>query len=262
MSDTGETAAATEPAAAIEYFTDPLCSWCWAFEAPWRRLRYEFGPQLSWRYRLGGLLADWNSYNDPINSITRPAQMGPVWFQVRQLTGMPIDELIWLEDPPSSSYPACLAVKAAELQSAAAAEAYLRRLREAVMLQRRNIARKEVLFAVAAELAQEQPQLFDGERFQHDFHAPAALDAFRGDLQLARYRDISRFPTLILRAAAGQAILIVGYRPYPMLREALSHLTPELQPVRTVQDRRDYAAYWGRITDHELAEMPVEAAAR
>jgi hypothetical protein len=25
----------------IEYFTDPLCSWSWAFEAQWRRLRYE-----------------------------------------------------------------------------------------------------------------------------------------------------------------------------------------------------------------------------
>ena len=36
-------------------------------------------------------------------------------MQTRHVSGMPIDDRIWLEDPPSSSYLACLAVKAAEV---------------------------------------------------------------------------------------------------------------------------------------------------
>src|SRR5512143_835188 len=134
-------------AVAVVCYTDPLCSWSWAFEPQWRRLRFEGGDRLAWRYRMGGMIPDWSRYSDPVNAVSRPLQMAPQWFEVRHVTGMPIDERIWFEDPPASSHPACIAVKAAELQSSEAAELYLRRLREAVMLDRRNIARREILLA-------------------------------------------------------------------------------------------------------------------
>src|SRR5579885_885506 len=122
---------------AITYFTDPLCCWSWAMEPQWRRLRYEFGDRVRCRVRMGGLLADWQSFHDPITAVSRPGQMGPHWFAAARASGMPIDERVWMEDPPASSYPACLAVKAAELQGGTAGARYLRRLREAVMLERR-----------------------------------------------------------------------------------------------------------------------------
>src|SRR6185312_7774677 len=115
--------------------------------------------------------ADWQSYCDPINSVSRPLQMAPLWFQVRRVSGMPIDEQIWLEDPPQSSYPACIAFKAAARQGPQYAEGYLRRMREGVMLERRNISRREVLMRIAEELA-------------HDtvYHAGFDLEHFRQDL--------------------------------------------------------------------------------
>src|SRR4051812_40504790 len=113
----------------IVYYTDPLCCWSWAFEPQWKRLQYEFGSQLSWHNCLGGLLQSWEAFNDPINAINRPLQMGPLWFQAKHISGMPVYDRIWIEDPPSSSYPACLAVKCAGLQSAQAEEVYLRRIR-------------------------------------------------------------------------------------------------------------------------------------
>src|SRR6478609_7542743 len=107
----------------IVYYTDPLCCWSWAFEPQWRRLRYELGNQMRFRYCMGGLLADWEKYNDPMNAVSRPSQMGPLWFEAKYISGMPIREHIWHKDPPASSYPACIAVKCAALQSAAAEEA-------------------------------------------------------------------------------------------------------------------------------------------
>src|SRR5690606_12765756 len=101
----------------IEFYTDPLCCWSWAFEPHWRRLRYEYQGKIVWRYRLGGMLPDWKSYNDPINTVSRPIQMGPVWTDASHLSGMPIDSLLWFYNPPESSYPACIAVKCAQLQS-------------------------------------------------------------------------------------------------------------------------------------------------
>jgi putative protein-disulfide isomerase len=247
------------PDVEVTYFTDPLCSWSWAFEAIWRRLRYEFADRIAWRYVLGGMIPDWQSFNDPLHSVHRPAQMGPSWYEVRHLTGMPIDEMIWIEDPPASSYPACVAVKAAGRQGSGVQEAYLRRLREAVMLERRNIARREVLVELFDELAG------DPLRFRRDLVGNDALEAFREDLKDAGYRNIGRFPAFVLRGAAGRAVLLVGYRPYPVFREALAAVAPDLSPSRTASDPVAYALHWGSITAAEVAEAvgrPADEVAR
>jgi len=237
----------------IVYYTDPLCSWSWAFEPQWRRLRYALGNQVTWTYQMGGMIDDWQHYNDPLNDIHRPVQMGPQWFQVRALSGMPLNERIWYEDPPTSSYPACLGVKAAQRQGAVQGESYLRRLREAVMLERRNIARREVLLSLAEALAVEQPA-FDARLFAQDLDNPAVLDDLRSDLKDARYRNIGRFPTLILRHPTGQAVILVGYRPYAALCDVLARLAPELTPLQTATDLLAYISQWGRMTAREVAE--------
>jgi putative protein-disulfide isomerase len=233
----------------VTYFTDPLCSWSWAFEAIWRRLRYEFAERIAWRYALGGMIPDWQSFNDPLHSVHRPAQMGPSWYEVRHLTGMPIDEMIWVEDPPASSYPACVAVKAAGLQGADVEEACLRRLREAVLLERRNVAKREVLTELFDGLAGG-----DGGRFRRDVVGGEALEAFREDLKDAGYRNIGRFPAFVLKGAAGRAVLLMGYRPYPVFREAMAAVAPDLAPSRTAIDPVAYALHWGSITAAEVAE--------
>jgi putative protein-disulfide isomerase len=263
------------PLLEITYYTDPLCSWCWGFEGVWRRLRYELADRIAWRYVLGGLLPDWQNFNDPLRSVSRPAQVGPLWYEVRHLTGMPLDERIWIADPPTSSYPACVAVKAAGLQGAELAEAYLRRLREAVMTERRNIARREILIDLFAGLAAAllpaavRPDLYpdypDIDRFRRDLGGEEAQQAFREDLKDAGYRGIGRFPAFVLRRAGSPAVALVGYRPYSVFREALAAVAPELQPVRTADDPLAYALSWGSITAAEVAEAlarPVDEITR
>lgn len=265
LEGTSVTDSASVPQVEITYFTDPLCCWSWAFEPQWRRLRYEFGPQLGWRYVMGGMIPDWSRFHDPLNAVSRPAQMGPHWFQVRQLSSMPIDERIWNEDPPTSSYLPSIAVKAAEEQGLEAGEAYLRRLREAVMVERRNIARLEVLLTLADEMKRDHiVSPWDADRFRRDVNAPAVLDAFREDLKDVRYREIGRFPTLILRPSDGPAVIAVGSRPYAALRLLLSRVAPNLVPVRSRPNVLDYVAHWGRVTAAEVAEaleLDIEAAA-
>lgn len=243
----------------IEYYTDPLCSWSWAFEAQWRRLRYEYAGQLAWHYRMGGLLPDWESYADPLNEIHSPAQMGPQWFQVGELSGMPLDPRLWQVDPPDSSYPACLAVKAAEVQGQQCAENYLRRLRAAALLEGRNIARQEELFALADEVAASPGvQVFDSARFRADYAAPACMEALRQDLREAAYVDIGRFPTLLLHHGGGRSLILVGYRPYSALQAALAHLEPRLErraDLPPAELALVYTTHWGSVTAREVAEI-------
>lgn len=211
---------AAEDRVNVTYYTDPLCCWSWAFEKHWRRFQNEFSDRINVRYVMGGMIPDWNQYNDPLNSVSRPLQMGPVWMHASQVTHTPMDYTLWHEDPPSSSYPGCIAVKCAMLQSAELGENYLFRLREAVMTKHLNIAKYDVLKAIAADM----PDNLDIDRFVGDWKAGNGHAAFREDLKLAGYHKIGRFPTLTFSNASGKGIMIVGYRPYEMLSTAFMQM--------------------------------------
>ncbi len=238
----------------VTYYTDPLCSWSWAFEPQWRRLRQECGDQLDWQYHMAGMISDWQQYSDPLNDISRPVQMAPQWYEVQAISGMPLEDRLWYEDPPASSYPGCIAVKAAERQGAEAGERYLRLLREAAMLQRRNIARRDVRVAIARELQALLP-VFDADQFAADLDNPEVLESFRTDIKGARYLEISRFPTLVLQAAGDRKAILVGYRPYGALQEALVALAPTLHFTPAQGSAGDYLRTWGSATVQEVAEM-------
>jgi putative protein-disulfide isomerase len=220
----------------IIYYTDPLCCWSWAFEPHWRRLKSEFKSRIICKYRMGGLIADWNSFQDPMNSVNRPAQMGPLWMEASRIGGVPIHDRLWQEDPPASSYPACIAVKCAELQSPEAAEEYLLLLRETVMVKGRNIAKRDVLLEAAEELSKASPHLLDPDKFKKDLLSEAGVNSFRDDLQKVRYHGIGRFPTLTMRRPQQAGVIIIGYRPYKVLCDALMHIAPELFSVQYSQD--------------------------
>ncbi len=210
----------------ITYYTDPLCCWSWAFEPELDKIKMLLGNNATLQYRMGGLLPSWTNFHDPINSVSRPAQMGPVWMHAGQVSNRPITHQLWIKDPPASSYPACIAVKCAQLQSSAAGEKYLRLLRTACMAEEKNIAKKNMLLQAAEVLAKEDTD-FDLQRFKTDLVNDAGLEAFREDMQQVRYHNINRFPTLIIRAANGKAILVSGYRQSSDVLNAINALYPE-----------------------------------
>lgn len=247
----------------VTYFTDPLCSWSWAFEASWRRLLWEFSDRLRYRYRMGQLLADWQRYEDPVNCVSRPAQMAPQWMEVQRTTGVPLNPDLWHENPPTSSIPACTAFKAAERLNPAFAEACLRRLREAAMLDARDISDRDELIAIATETAADfdATDSFQPEVFSDSLDAPESVAALREDVKEARYLEIGRFPTVIFHRRGGRGLALTGYRPYGALQEALGRFAPEvvsLQPPEARSLKLDqlgpYMLRWRRVTLQELAE--------
>lgn len=173
------------------------------------------------RYCMGGLLPAWKQFSDGVNSVSRPAQMGPVWMQAAELSGMPIAHRIWVDDPPASSYPACIAVKSALLQSPGLGELYFTKVQEAIMLQGLNIARYEVLWQVAEQVAGLKEE-FDINRFKQDMENGHGLNEFRKDVQEVKYRSINRFPTLLVRRMNQSSLLIAGYKTADVLRSIIS----------------------------------------
>ena len=171
---------------------------------------------------MGGLLPAWNSFHDPLHAVSRPAQLGPVWMHAQQTTGVPINYNIWAKDPPASSYPSCIAVKCAGLQSFHAAEQYLRMAREAVMKDGLNIAKRDVLIQVAWQIATNGPGLLNVDQFIKDFDEGKGYEPFRQDLHDTQIQHIARFPALIIRQHAKRTVMVTGYRTSAALIEIIN----------------------------------------
>ena len=154
----------------MHYYTDPACSKSWAVEPRVRRLMVEFGDDLDITYVMGGLA----------QRIADPGRLLTSWLDTAAASGMPIDPRIWSGDPPRSTYPACIALKAAGEQGPAAAERYLRVLREGFLCHRRKLDGPGALVGEARGAG------LDPQRFRIDLESNATLEAFARDLEQTR----------------------------------------------------------------------------
>jgi 2-polyprenyl-6-methoxyphenol hydroxylase-like FAD-dependent oxidoreductase/predicted DsbA family dithiol-disulfide isomerase len=200
----------------VNYFTDPICSTCWIIQPALKRMSLEYGPYIETKYYMGGLLPSWDTCEGKIKSPTDAARL---WNDVNETYQMPIDGDIWLEDPLSSSFPPSIAVKAAQLQDEQVAILYLRRIREMLFLEKKNIMRWKHLEAAAAEVGLNLPA------FTKAYEGKARI-AFQQDLQLARQMGVRSFPHLIFSNGAGQTVRLKGHLYYEDLERAILELNP------------------------------------
>ena len=188
----------------IVYFTDPICSSCWGIEPQLRKLKLEYGKDVEIEYHMGGLLPDW-SYNS--GGISKPSDVAHHWDEVSEHYNMPIDGDVWLEDPLDSSYPPSIAFKAAQLQDKKKAQLFLRKIREMVFLEKKNITKWEHLAAAGTAAGLDVAQL------KSDYEGPAK-SLFEADLALGRMLRVRGFPTLFFVDSQNQQHILYGFKPY------------------------------------------------
>jgi putative protein-disulfide isomerase len=163
----------------------------------------EFGDSLSWTYVMGGLAREFDG---------GPAATGErvrEWLDAADESGMPFDPRLWAEGPISSTYPACMAVKAGSEQSSDGGYAYLRALREGLMCFRRKLDTTEALVEEARRVR------LDVERFRIDLGSHAIVEAFGADLEATRAEPWP-LPTLVFDGSRA----VSGFRAYEEYREA------------------------------------------
>ena len=131
----------------------------------------EFANGLEWTFIMGGLG----------RSLAREpaARAGTIeqWLRVSAETQAPLDPLVWVDAPLTSTYPACMAAKAAAEQADDHGYRYLRRLRESIMCERRKLDHTEALIDESRAVG------LDVERFRIDLRSNAITEAFAGDLE-------------------------------------------------------------------------------
>lgn len=230
----------------IAYFTDPICSACWGLEPRLRKIELTYGDQIEVEYHMGGLLPKWNSLEG--SDINSPKELAAHWDEASEYYHMPINGDVWLEDPLDSSYPPSIAFKAAQLQGEEVARKFLRRLREALFLEKRNISRWEVMEEEAFKLGMDLTQLKD------DYYHAGQM-AFEKDLELTKRIGVRGFPTLFFVNEDGEEEFVFGVRPFPHYDKIIRRLAPGIQSVGSYKSPLELLNSYGSLTAKELSAL-------
>jgi len=242
----------------IEY-TDPYCTWCWGSEPILRKIKEVYGSQVKILFKMGGLVEDIREFYDLLNLVGGERwyeQAAAHWEEASSRHGMPVDSSIFYEikDSFTSTYPANIAVKAAELQDKELAKMYLRRLREAVAAERGHIHKLEV----QAELAREVG--LDPNKLLSDISSGKAEKEFFKDLKETKSMGITGFPTFLIRnLKTGRSSLVTGYRRYKYFEDVIDEFTGNSLKKRIIrrdkQETLSFVKKWKKVATQEVATL-------
>jgi 2-polyprenyl-6-methoxyphenol hydroxylase-like FAD-dependent oxidoreductase/predicted DsbA family dithiol-disulfide isomerase len=228
----------------VQYFTDPVCSTCWRIQPFLRKLSLEYAEFVNIEYRMGGLLPSWDDFDkDGIKTTDDAAKH---WEEVCAFNEMPLDGDIWIDDPMSSSFPPSIAFKAAQIQNIEKAILFLRRIKEMVFLEKKNIIKWEFIESSAFEMG------LDSARLLKDIGGKAKI-LFKKDLELAQKLNVQVFPTLFFTDKNGNSQTIMGYHPYEKFEEVILSLLPGIEKTKINTDPKYLFTQFNRMTDYEFA---------
>lgn len=239
-------------------YTDPYCTWCWGSEPVMRHIEEVYGGQVRFGFVLGGLVKDISAFYDPLNRIggaDMSRQVADHWREASERHGMPVDADVWLDmkNDFRSTWPANIAVKAAQLVDEEPAARYLRRLREAAAAERLPIHRRPVQVELAEEVG------LDRERFVAVLDSGEAEAAFQEDLRECRRKHITGFPSFLIRNRQGEELMFFGFQPFSEFQMLFGRLAGEelaaRQPVADDESIVSFARRYGKVAPREVAEV-------
>lgn len=248
------------PSITVVWYTDPHNVWCWGFEPAILRLESRYPGKVALEVRQGGLFEDFGPVRDQWARMSGGRWKDSVrtfFDAVASQHRMPMASERMTEgaDDFSSTWPACIAAKAADLQGTGAGRRYLRALREAWCLDGRPIHGRAVQEALAAETR------LDVAAFRAALDDGAAEAAFREDRDVCRDRKVMGFPTIEIRAgdeAVSETVRLEGWQPWETFEELLRRLDPGLEPrpIESPEEAvRDLFHRHDRLATREIAAV-------
>lgn len=225
----------------VDLLTDPWSVWCWGMEPARRAIQVRF-PSIEFRPLVGGMFP----------RLPDPAEVGfdvERFFAVVQRTsGMPLAVDATRRDRPGSTYPACIAVHAVRLLDAGKESTYLRALREAVYLDRRNVSRTEVAASVAASIG------IDEAEFTEALASGEPEREFRTRLASLHALHLHGYPTTLVTWKDKTARL-EGFQSLPALLSAIEAVSETLHAAREPPPVAELVGHGERVATREVAEV-------
>lgn len=228
------------------YFTDPICSFCWAIEPILKRFELLYGQYFEMKYVMGGLLADWKSYEDDGGYIEKPSDVAEHWLEVCEMYNTPVNIRSWINDPVTSSYTPSIHYKAASMQGVEKGYLFLRKIKELLFLKGINISKEDVLYDVARSIG------LDMEIYTKDIEDGFAEKKFKHDLIISKNFNVQLFPTLIFTNNS-KMVTLEAYNDLEIFKNALEIFLGDVSPEKVNLDISDILKMYKVFTAREVS---------
>jgi arsenite methyltransferase len=233
------------PEVRVVHYADPWCWWSWGLEPVLQRLHEVYGDRLEVMYRMGGMFGDVGEWMKEYG-VDESSTVDWIRESVDVMRN-PVDPEYLRKSRVHSSYPSCLAFKAAEKQSPSLARTYFRKMMEAFQVRARPGTTDE-LVQIAREVG------LDAERLAADMKSPGVIQTFEDDRRAMKESGVN-FLSLIVSSGskAETKSEVFASRPF---EEITDRLAPDL-PKRSPADIIEYleAHDDDLVTAHEIAEV-------
>jgi predicted DsbA family dithiol-disulfide isomerase len=157
--------------------------------------------------------------DDPAERIEAIQGLAAFFREVSDNTGIDLDPSFLYDDPPNSTWPACLAFKAAMRQGRRKGETFLRRLRRACLQKRKNITKSDVLESIARDCG------LDVEEFLKDFYSEETEREVHEDIEMGVKEGITGMPALVFGNQSGLRVTVLGPRSLQEYRKVIRWLS-------------------------------------
>lgn len=203
----------------LYYVHDPMCSWCWGFEATKNQLFSCLPETLRVQRLLGGLAVD----NDQPMPDDMQLHLQKTWHHIEdKIPGVKFNFDFWRKcQPRRSTYPACRAVIAARQQGNDHDEVMTASIQQAYYQESRNPSDNATLIELAEEIG------LNTQLFSNDLFADATQQSLMQEIHLSRKLHADSFPSLVLKVEDSLWPVAIDY----------NDVSPMLELIETLLDK-------------------------
>ena len=188
------------------YVHDPMCSWCYAFQAGLTALKARLPPSIRIKKLVGGLAPDTTELMSP----DMRNKIQQTWRRIEQtVPHVRFNHDFWtMNTPIRSTYPACRAVLAAARQGSDYEDNLIRAIQNASYQQAKNPSLSAVLLECAAEAG------VDIGTFASELASVGIETELQDQISLSRRLGANVFPALRLQHDGIISPITVDYLDY------------------------------------------------
>lgn len=235
----------------IHMFIDPLCPECWVLEPFVRKLQMEYSYYVTIKTFISQSGSNFLPSSDKeLGRLFK--EMANSYNATACRTGMPCNGDVWHEQAITMPYIANLGIKAAELQGRAIGSKFLRRVREALFLRKKNIADKETLIECARFI-----DGMDVEEFKNDLQSESSEKALESDLKTTKEMNINQLPALIFFGddVNEPGLKVEGHYPYEVYVQIIEELVGKPLKKCPPIPMTDFISFYSIVSEKEISVL-------
>lgn len=203
----------------LYYIHDPMCSWCWGFDAMRGQLLDGLPQDLEVRRLLGGLAED---TGQPMTNEVR-AYIQQAWRQIEQsVAGKHFNFEFWsLCQPRRATWPACRAVIAARQQGDEYDEKMTGAIQAAYYTQARNPSEDATLIELAVELG------LNHTKFTVALSSDKTRQELLAEIEVTTELAARSFPSLVLKMDNTVRTIPINYTHSDTMHQLITQILDE-----------------------------------